>query len=86
MIKELKIFFQITIILSFLFFVLYYYFSDKNKKNIYRSIDLIDKKINNYSKKLKVLESDTEDIIEYVEDIENSNKKKYRFWELLNDR
>ncbi len=75
MIKELKIFFQITIILSFLFFVLYYYFSDKNKKNIYRSIDLIDKKINNYSKKLKVLESDTEDIIEYVEDIENSNKK-----------
>ena len=49
------------------------YFSDQNKKKSYRSFNNIDKKINLYSKDLPVLENDTKNIIEYVE---QSNQKK----------
>ena len=59
-----------------------YYFSDNNKKNSYRSLVNIDKKIEIYSKKLPVLENDTQNIIEYVQQ-DNSKKKKYNFWKLL---
>ena len=38
-----------------------------------------------YNDDLIILESDTENIIEYVENNLNKNKKKYKFWELLNN-
>ena len=85
MLKELKYFFYISIIFFFLFFTIRYYFSDTNKKISYRSINEISKKIDNFSENLKTLKSDTENIIEYVENNKNNNKKKkkYYFWELL---
>ena len=87
MIKELKYFLYIVTILSFVFFIGNYYFSDKNKKNSYRSIKLFDNDINKYNNNLKVLESDTENIIEYVENTSNKDETKYNFWELLiNDK
>ena len=87
MIKELKYFLYIVTILSFVFFIGNYYFSDKNIKNSYRSIKLFDNDINKYSNNLKVLESDTENIIEYVENTSNKDETKYNFWELLiNDK
>ena len=82
MIKEIKYLVFIILISLFLFFTIRYYFSDENKKKSYRSLNNIDTKINNYVKNLPVLKSDTQNIIEYVEET-NSNKKKYNFWKLL---
>ena len=81
--KELKYFLYVATILGFLIFVGTYYFSDNNKKNSYRSTKLYDIKIIKYNNELLKLESDTEDIIEYVENNLNKDKKKYKFWELL---
>ena len=83
MIKELKYVFYIIIIFFFIFFISRYYFSDEYKKKSYRSLKSIDDKINIFSENLDILESDTNDIIEYVEHQKDKNKKKYHFWELL---
>ena len=83
MIKELKYVFYIIIIFFFIFFVSRYYFSDEYEKKSYRSLSTIEEKINIFSENLVTLESDTNDIIEYVEYQKDKNKKKYHFWELL---
>ena len=85
MIKELKYFLYTITIISFIFFILNYYFSDENRKNSYRSTKVFDSKIIKYSKTLQNLESDTENIVEYVENNFNKDKKKYKFWELIID-
>jgi hypothetical protein len=46
---------------------------------------LSEKRIIKYSSKLQILESDTDTIIDYVENVKNKDKKKYKFWELLFD-
>ena len=85
MIKELRYFFYIIIIFFFIFFTIRYYFSDINKKIYFRSLNEISiNKINNYSKNLKILKNDTENIVEYVVVDKNKIKKKYSFWRLLN--
>ena len=85
--KELKYFLYIITIFAFLIFVGVYYFSDKNKKNSYRSVQLYNDKISSYDDNLLVLESDTENIIEYAESNLDESKKKYKFWELFkNDK
>ena len=83
--KELKYFFYVATTLGFLIFVGSYYFSDNNKKNSYRSTKLYDSKIIEYNNELLILESDTNDIIEYVENSLNKDKKKYKFWELFSN-
>ena len=85
MIKELKYFLYVITIISFIFFILNYYFSDENKKKSYRSIKVFDNKIVKHIKTLQILESDTENIVEYVENTFNKDKKKYKFWELIID-
>ena len=83
MIKELKIVFFILLIFFFLIFTGRFYFSDKNKKNTFRSINNINSKINTFSKNLIVLKNDTNDIIEYIENEKNNDEKNYYFLELL---
>ena len=83
MFKEIKYLIFIFIICLFLFLTGKYYFSDINKKNSYRSLTTIDDKIKTYSKELPVLEDDTINIIEYVEQLNNKKKKKFNFWKLL---
>ena len=78
MIKEIKYLVFIVLISLFLFFTIRYYFSDENKKRSYRSLSNIDTKINNYVKNLPILKSDTQNIIEYVEETK-SNKKNIIF-------
>ena len=85
MIRELKYFLYTITIISFIFFILNYYFSDENKKNSYRSTKIFDTKIVKYSETLQTLESDTENIVEYIENTFNKDKKKYKFWELIID-
>jgi ABC-type dipeptide/oligopeptide/nickel transport system permease component len=85
MLKELKYFFFILIIFIFIFFIGRYYFSDQNKKNIYRSINKTEQNIKKLSENLHILKSDTENIIDYVENDKNKEKKKYYFLELLDN-
>ena len=83
MLKEIKYLIFLLFISFFIFFTGKYYFSDNNKKNSYRSFNDIEKKIDQYSNKLPILESDTKDIIQYVEKSNNDKKKKFNFWKLL---
>ena len=83
MIKELKYVAYLFVIFFFIFFTAKYYFSDENKKNSYRSFQLIDKKNAAFVSNLSILESDTENFIEYVENNVGQNKKTYHFLELL---
>ena len=83
MFKEIKYLIFISIICLFIFLISRYYFSDTNKKNSYRSLNNINEKINIYVKKLPILEDDTKNIIEYVEQSNNKKKKKFNFWKLL---
>ena len=83
MIKEIKYLLFTLIIILFLFFSGKYYFSETNKKNSYRSLNTIDQKIDIFAEKLPVLEDDTKNIIEYVEQSNKKKKKKFNFWKLL---
>ena len=83
MLKEIKYLIYVFFIFLFLFLTIKFYFSDTNKKNSYRSLTTIDKKINTYAKNLPVLDDDTKNIIEYVEQTNNKKKKKFNFWKLL---
>jgi len=83
MIKEIKHLLYLIVIFLFLFFTAKYYFSDSHKKKSYRSLMNIDKKIEIYSQNITILENDTKDIIEYVNNTQTKKKKKYNFWKLL---
>ena len=83
MIKELKYVVYLFVIFFFIFFAAKYYFSDENKKKSYRSFQSIDKKNAAFESNLYILESDTENIIEYVENNVGQIKKTYYFWKLL---
>jgi len=75
MFKELKFVFYLLVIFLFIFLIGKFYFSDQNKKNYYRSISSLDKKINIYSLNLPLLKNDTSNVIEYVENKVSKNKK-----------
>ena len=83
MFKELKYVFYLLVIFLFIFFISKYYFSDQNKKKSYRSFQSIDKKNAAFASNLSILESDTVNIIEYVDNKVGQNKKTYHFWKLL---
>ena len=83
MFKELKYVLYVIVIFVFIFLTGKFYFSDENEKNYYRSFNNIKKKINTYSSNLPLLKNDTDNIIEYVENKVSKDKKKYRFWKLL---
>ena len=85
MLKEIKYLIFLLFISFFIFFTGKYYFSDDNKKNSFRSLSNIEKKIDIYSKKLPVLENDTQNVIEYVKQINKKKKKKFNFWKLLDN-
>ena len=62
--------------------VVNFYFSAQNKKNFFRYQNTIDKRLEEYKNDLKVLENDTKNIIEYIEE-NDDNKKEFNFWKLL---
>ena len=83
MVKEIKFLLYITVISLFFFFTIKYYLSDQFKKKVYRTHNNYELTINEYSNNLKILNSDTDNIIEYVDNKNNKLKKKYQFWKLL---
>ena len=86
MLKEIKYFFYFLVIALFIFFLINFYISDKNKKKTYRNLNSIDKKISVYKSNLKIIPSDTDNIVNYLNNDDSSNKKKYSFWNLLKKR
>ena len=55
----------------------------KDKKKSYRSYKNNDEKIKLYSKNLPILENDTQNVIEYINQTNKKKKKKFNFWKLL---
>ena len=83
MLKEIKYFFFIFVIIFFSFFLIKYYFSDINVKKSNITKNNIETKIDKWSNDIIILENNTDNIIEYVENTKNKDKKKYKFWDLI---
>ena len=84
MIKEVKYLVYLLIIFFSIFFVIKFYLSESNFKRSNKVIlqhrNELDNKFNN----LPIIKNDTNDIIEYSDEIEEFKKKKQRkFWDLL---
>ena len=84
MLKEAKnVVYLLTIFFS-IFFVINFYLSENNikltNKVMLQYQNELDKKFNN----LPIIKDDTNDIIEYTNEIEEfKNKKQRKFWDLL---
>tara|TARA_B100001741_G_scaffold167985_1_gene138854 strand:- start:247 stop:507 length:261 start_codon:yes stop_codon:yes gene_type:complete len=83
MLKELKYLLHLLTIFIFFFILLKFYLSDSYEKKLYRSLNNYDEVIKKYSKNLPLLENDTQNIIEYVDNNTDKSKKKYKFWKLI---
>ena len=83
MIKELKYSIFLISIFLFFFLIIKHYFSENYKKNTYRSLTLFDEKSLKYVKNLPYLKSDTNNIVEYVDDESDPLKKKFFFLEII---
>ena len=83
MLKELKYLLHLLIIFIFFFILLKFYLSDSYEKKLYRSLNNYDEVIKKYSKNLPLLENDTQNVIEYVDNNTDKSKKKYKFWKLI---
>ena len=58
-------------------------FQMNTKKKTFRSIKSIDEQSYSTNDGIVILNSDTENIIEYLDRNINENKQEYKFWELL---
>jgi len=84
MLKKIKDIFFLVFIFSFIFLVSKYYFSEQNIifTNKSRTSHLV--KLDADKNNLPLLKNDTDNIITYINDLEDfKNKRKKRFWEKL---
>ncbi len=87
MLKEVKYVVYLLTIFFFIFFVIKFYLSENNikwsNKVILQYQNISDKKLIS----LPIIKDDTNDIIEYTNEIEEfRNKKQRKFWDLLNNK
>ena len=85
MIKKIKNIFYLLLFLTFIISTTSFYFSDQNIKEINKSRSIYSVNLNKYTQNLPLLKNDTNNIIEYINDIEiyKKKKKKYTFWDLI---
>ena len=85
MIKKIKNTFFLISFFIFIIFLINYYFSDENIKQINKSRLNYSNELNKHILDLPLLKNDTNNVIEYKNDIENNKKKKkYNlFWRLI---
>ena len=85
MIKKIKNIFYLLLFLTFIISTTSFYFSDQNIKEINKSRSIYSVNLNKYTQNLPLLKNDTNNIIEYRNDIEVYKKKKknYTFWNLI---
>ena len=81
--KIINIFFLISFFI-FIFLITKYYFSEQNLIFINKSRSLYSLTLNQYEDNLPLLKNDTNNIIIYINDLEEfKNKRKKRIWENL---
>ena len=81
--KITNIFFLISFFI-FIFLVTKYYFSEQNLIFTNKSRSLYSLTLSKYEDNLPLLKNDTNNIIIYINDLEEfKNKRKKRFWEKL---
>ena len=84
MYKKIKNIFFLIIFFSFIFLVTKYYFSEQNEIFTNKSRSLYLMTLGDDKNNLPILENDTNNIIIYIDDLEDFKKKrKKRFWEKL---
>ena len=78
------IFYSISAI-AFIIFIVVFYLSEENKRHTYKIRTQYLEKVNNYLSELPFLINDTENIINFKNDLNESkkNKIKRKFWELI---
>ena len=85
MFKEIYKVIYFIIILIFVYLLFAIYFSEKNIKKIKKNRVNIENSFKDYLSNLPILENDTNDVIEYKNDVEiyKKKKKKFTFWDLI---
>ena len=85
MLKKIKNIFYLSSFFIFIIFTTRFYFSDQNIRETNKSRSLYSVKLNNNTQNLPLLKNDTNNIIEYINDVEvyKEKKKKYTFWDLI---
>ena len=85
MLKKIQNIFYLILFFVFIIFTISFYFSDQNIKKTNKSRSIYAVKLNNNTKNLPLLKNDTNNIIEYKNDVEvyKKKKKKYTFWDLI---
>ena len=85
MLKKIKNIFYIGSFFIFAILVTRFYFSDQNIKETNKSRSLYSVKLNKNTQNLPLLGNDTNNIIEYKNDVEiyKKKKKKYTFFDLI---
>ena len=84
MINKLLSILQFLLIIFFLLFINYYYFSDVNINKIYKNRTNLSLNLSKNADELPLLTNDTNNIIEYQNIDETREKiKKRSFWNLL---
>ena len=84
MLKEIKYVVYLLTIFFFIFFVIKFYISENNIKRSNKIIFQYQNELNKQFSNLPIIKDDTNDIIEYTNEVEEfKNKKQRRFWDLL---
>ena len=74
----------LTFFSSFVFFITNYYFSEENVTMVNKSRSFYSSSLNNFAENLPVLRNNTNNVIIYINDLEDfKNKRKKRAWENL---
>ena len=82
--KKIKNIFFLISFFSFIFFLTKYYFSEKNLILTNKSRSSYSLALKKYEDNLPLLENNTNNIITYIDDLEEfKNKRKKRIWENL---
>tara|TARA_B100001105_G_C22116894_1_gene325797 strand:+ start:291 stop:557 length:267 start_codon:yes stop_codon:yes gene_type:complete len=81
------IFYSISAI-AFIIFIAVFYLSEENKRHTYKIRTQYLEKVNNYLSELPFLINDTENIINFKDDLNESKKNiiKRKFWELIENK
>ena len=85
MLKKIKNIFYLASFFIFIILTTRFYFSEQNIQKTNKSRSFYSVKINDDTQNLPLLKNDTNNIIEYINDIEiyKKNKKKFTFWNLI---
>ena len=85
MLKKIKNIFYVSSFFIFIILTTRFYFSDQNIKETNKSRAFYSVKLNNNTQNLPLLKNDTNNIIEYINDVEvyKKEKKQYTFWDLI---